>query len=68
MNPDTMLEAHHRSLNHPLSTAEVAARLSLSESYLRKKIRDGRLIADREGKIQERDLADYLKACRSNAA
>ncbi len=68
MNPDTKLEAHYRSLNHPLGTAEVAARLSLSESYIRKKIRDGGLIADREGKIRGSDLADYLKARRSDAA
>ena len=61
MRPDTKLEARYRSLKQPLSIAEVAARLSLSESFVREKIRERKLIADGKGKVEGSDLADYMK-------
>jgi len=64
MRLDTKLEARYRSLKQPMSVAEVAARLSLSESFVRKKIHEGKLIARGGSKIEGSDLADYMKAHR----
>jgi excisionase family DNA binding protein len=56
-----------RAPGSPLTIAQAAAAMNLSERTVRKRIAQGRLVAYRDGRavrIAEADLADYLAGLR----